>query len=313
MIISASRRTDIPAYYSDWFFNRIKEKYVLVRNPMNIRQVSKISLSREVCDGIVFWTKNPLPMMNRLDEISEYPYYFQFTLNAYDNDIEKRLPSKSDVLIPAFIKLADMIGKERVIWRYDPILFNKKYTPDYHIKYFEMLVQRLCGYTEKCTVSFLDNYRSINKNMKILNVSDISDSEKYELIGRMAQTAKRYGIYIETCAEAADFTNLGVGKASCIDAERLGKIGGVRLKSQKDKNQRKECGCTESIDIGTYNTCRNGCMYCYANHSDKLICSNVKRYNAMSELLCGEVGTDDIVIERSVKSLRECQTSFFGK
>ena len=290
MIISASRRTDIPAYYSDWFFNRIKEKYVLVRNPMNIRQVSKISLSREVCDGIVFWTKNPLPMMNRLDEISEYPYYFQFTLNAYDNDIEKRLPSKSDVLIPAFIKLADMIGKERVIWRYDPILFNKKYTPDYHIKYFEMLVQRLCGYTEKCTVSFLDNYRSINKNMKILNVSDISDSEKYDLIGRMAQTAKRYGIYIETCAEAADFTNLGVGKASCIDAERLGKIGGVRLKSQKDKNQRKECGCTESIDIGTYNTCRNGCMYCYANHSDKLICSNVKRYNAMSELLCGEVG-----------------------
>ncbi|HIZ16112.1 MAG TPA: DUF1848 domain-containing protein [Firmicutes bacterium] len=313
MIISASRRTDIPAYYSDWFFNRIKEKYVLVRNPMNIRQVSKISLSREVCDGIVFWTKNPLPMMSRLDEISEYPYYFQFTLNAYDNDIEKRLPSKSDVLIPAFIKLADMIGKERVIWRYDPILFNKKYTPDYHIKYFEMLVQRLCGYTEKCTVSFLDNYRSINKNMKILNVSDISDSEKYDLIGRMAQTAKRYGIYIETCAEAADFTNLGVGKASCIDAERLGKIGGVRLKSQKDKNQRKECGCTESIDIGTYNTCRNGCMYCYANHSDKLICSNVKRYNAMSELLCGEVGTDDIVIERSVKSLRECQTSFFGK
>lgn len=313
MIISASRRTDIPAYYSDWFFNRIKEKYVLVRNPMNMRKISRISLLRDVCDGIVFWTKNPLPMISRLDEISEYPYYFQFTLNAYGKDIERHLPSKREILIPAFIKLADMIGKERVVWRYDPILFNEKYTSDYHIKYFEMLVQRLCGHTEKCIVSFLDNYRSINKNMKALNVSDISDSEKYGLIGRMAQTAKRYGIYIETCAEAADFTDLGVGKSSCIDAERLGKIGGVSLKSQKDKNQRKECGCAESIDIGTYSTCRNGCMYCYANHSDRLICSNVKRYDALSPLLCGEIGADDVVSERSVKSLIDGQASFFEK
>ena len=156
MIISASRRTDIPTYYSEWFFNRLHEGYVLVRNPMNIHQVSKITLNPDVVDGIVFWTKNPTPMLDKLDQLNDYTYYFQFTLNAYGRDVETGVPSKNNVIIPAFQKLSDKIGPERVIWRYDPIFISKIYTIDYHLHYFEQLAKRLSPYTKKCTISFLD-------------------------------------------------------------------------------------------------------------------------------------------------------------
>ena len=156
MIISASRRTDIPSHYADWFYNRIKEGYVCVRNPMNVHQISRIPLSPDVIDGIVFWTKNPRPMMDRLDLLRDYMYYFQFTINSYGQDIEANIPSKNDIIIPTFRELSDMIGCERVIWRYDPILLTKKYSIDYHIRYFEEIAKRLSGYTEKCIISLVD-------------------------------------------------------------------------------------------------------------------------------------------------------------
>ena len=165
MIISASRRTDIPTYYSEWFFNRIEEGYALVRNPMNAHQISKISLRPDVVDGIVFWTKNPTPMMTKLDRLKDYTYYFQFTLNAYGQDVEASIPSKNNVIIPAFQKLSDMIGPEKVIWRYDPIFLNETYTFEYHIHYFEELAKRLSPYTKKCTISFLDFYRNTEKTL----------------------------------------------------------------------------------------------------------------------------------------------------
>lgn len=160
MILSVSRRTDIPAFYSDWFFNRIKEGYVCVRSPINAHQISRIELSPEAIDGIVFWTKNPLPMLSKLKEIADFPYYFQFTLNAYGRDIEPRVPSKSNVLISAFQQLSKRIGKERVLWRYDPIFFSEQYTMDYHCKYFRLLAERLEAYTQLCTISFLDEYKT---------------------------------------------------------------------------------------------------------------------------------------------------------
>lgn len=164
MIISASRRTDIPTYYSDWLLNRVKAGYVYVRNPMNAHQISRISLSPEVVDGIVFWTKNPTPMLDKLDALRDYMYYFQFTLNSYGTDVERNIPSKNNVIIPAFQRLSDLIGPGRVIWRYDPIFLSKTYTMNYHIRYFEELAKRLSPYTKKCTISFLDIYRNTEKN-----------------------------------------------------------------------------------------------------------------------------------------------------
>lgn len=184
MIISASRRTDLPTYYSDWFLHRLREGYVCVRNPMNFHQVSQIPLTPDVVDGIVFWTKNPIPMLPKLDQLKDYPYYFQFTLNAYGPDVEAHVPSKSALIIPAFQALSRQIGAERVIWRYDPILLTPRYTVDYHVRYFEEIAKRLSGYTHKCVISFLDLYGSTKRGMSHLALLPLGEEEMAELAAR---------------------------------------------------------------------------------------------------------------------------------
>lgn len=256
MIISASRRTDIPAFYSEWFINRIKEEYLYVRNPMNIHQIGKINLSPSVVDGIVFWTKNPIPMMEKLDKIKKYPYYFQFTLTAYGRDIEIGLPSKNKELIPAFCELSKMIGKERIIWRYDPIFINDTYSVEYHKRYFKTLASKLGAYTEKCTVSFLDMYKNTIRNIQPLGIRIPTREEQIDIMAEFALIANEYGFYIDTCAEEIDLSELGIKHACCIDKERFEKIGKYHLEVKKDVNQRNVCGCVSSIDIGTYNTCK---------------------------------------------------------
>lgn len=311
MIISASRRTDIPSYYSDWFFNRIKDGYVLVRNPMNIHQISKINLSAKVIDGIVFWTKNPLPMLNRLQELDGYDYYFQFTVNAYGKDVEPNIPSKNDVIVPAFQKLSSLIGKEKVVWRYDPIFINEKYTLEYHCKYFEALVGKLCNYTEKCTISFLDLYRNTKNNVKPLNIFPFEKKQMEELAERFSEIARNNGIQIDTCAEEIDLSKFDISHAHCIDKLRFERITNCEFNVEKDKTQREECGCVASIDIGTYNTCKNGCLYCYANYSKKIVEKNTEAHNPLSPLLFGQVEAGDKITEREMRSCKDCQMNLF--
>lgn len=311
MIISVSRRTDIPTYYSEWFYNRIKEGYVLVRNPMNIHQIGKISLAPDVVDGIVFWTKNPVPMLSRICELERYNYYFQFTLNSYDKDVEPNIPSKNKIIIPAFQQLSKMIGKDKVIWRYDPIFFNETYTMEYHCKYFQVLAAKLSDYTEKCTVSFLDFYRNTSRNIQPLKIEKETGEQQLEIMQRFSEIAKEYGINIDTCAEEMDFNQFGIAHAHCIDKERFERIGDYKLTVEKDANQRTECGCIASIDIGTYNTCKNGCLYCYANYSHNTVIKNTKNHNPKSPLLFGEIEFDDIIKERKMKSCKECQLTLF--
>ena len=311
MIISASRRTDIPTYYSDWFFNRIKEGFVYVRNPMNIHQISKISLSPAVVDGIVFWTKNPIPMMNRLDELENYMYYFQFTVTAYGNDVETNIPSKNDVIIPSFKKLSEKLGSNRVIWRYDPIMLTRKYTIEYHIKYFEKIAERLSGYTQKCIISFVDLYRNTQSHTKDLGIIPFKENDMIELAKKLSSIAKKYNIELETCSEKIDLEQFGISHGHCIDRILFEKLLNCKMNISKDKNQREECGCMASIDIGAYNTCKNGCKYCYANYSDKGVQNNFAAHNPLSPLLFGEINDDDKIIERKAKSCRECQLSLF--
>lgn len=311
MIISASRRTDIPAFYSEWLFNRIKEEYVLVRNPMNVHQIGKISLSPDVVDGIVFWTKNPIPMMAHLSELEKYTYYFQFTLTSYDRDVEPNIPSKNKSIIPAFQNLAKAIGRDRVIWRYDPIFFNDRYTMEYHCKYFRVLASKLADYTEKCTISFLDLYKNTERNVRPLNIGKETFEMQYELLQRFSEIAKEYGFYIDTCAEKIEWGNLNIPHACCIDKERFEHIGKCRLSLGKDQNQRAKCGCIASMDIGAYNTCKHGCLYCYANYSQNTVKRNSMTHNPNSPLLFGEVGEGDVIKERVVKSCKENQLTLF--
>ena len=312
MIISASRWTDIPAYYSDWFYNRIQEGFVCVRNPMNFHQVSRISLSPDVVDGIVFWTKNPWPLMSRLEELRAYPFYFQFTLTPYGKDVEPGVPSKNDVILPAFQELSRRIGPERVIWRYDPILFTDRYTMDYHITFFSQLARRLEGYTRKCIISFVDLYRNTQTNMNGLGFATLTEKEIVELAQRLAGIAGRHHLVLETCAEQIDLSPYGIAHGHCIDRTLLEQIAGCRLTLEKDKNQRPECGCMASIDIGMYDTCRHGCRYCYATHSLKTVARNTQDHDPNSPLLCGQILPEDVVKDRAVKSCKEGQLQFLG-
>ncbi len=249
-------------------FHRLKEKIVYVRNPMNIRQVSEINLSPELVDCIVFWTKNPKPMIDKLQLLNDHKYYFQFTLNPYEPDVEARLPPKTEI-IDTFKRLSGMIGPQKVIWRYDPILLNSKYSTAYHIDKFEELAGCLKGYTEKVVFSFIDFYKKIAENLKLLGVIEITTEEKNIIAQKFSEIARNNNLSIDTCAEDIDLSGYGIAHARCIDDRLISKITGYDLTVQKDKNQRLECGCAKSIDIGEYNSCSNGCVYCYANYSGK--------------------------------------------
>lgn len=311
MIISASRRTDIPSFYSEWFYNRIKEGYVLVRNPMNTHQIGKINLSPDVVDGIVFWTKNPSPIIDRLGELQDYMYYFQFTITSYGKDVEPGVPSKIDVVIPTFKRLADLVGPDRVIWRYDPIMISKKYSIDYHINYFDKLARTLKDYTCKCTFSFIDLYQNTNKNVKSLDLLEFQSNDRIYIAQSFAKIAQSYNLNIDTCAEGIDLHQFGINHARCINDELLERLLGCHLCVDKDKNQRLECGCVSSIDIGMYNTCRNGCHYCYANYNALSVNKNSNMHNPESPLICGNINENEIVKERKVLSCKEKQKNLF--
>lgn len=292
MILSVSRRTDIPSFYSDWFFERLKEGFVYTRNPMNPKQVRRLELSPETVDCMVFWTKNPAPMLERLSELEPYPYYFQFTLTSYGRDVEAHVPHKREVMILVFQRLALQVGSKRVIWRYDPILFIPRYTPEYHIRAFRQMAEALRGCTEKCVISFVDTYAKNARKLQALGVYELPKEELEDFAATLCTIARENGMVMASCSEEIDLSRCGIVHNACIDKALIEEIIGCKLKGAKDRNQRKECGCMESIDIGTYHTCANGCVYCYANHSDARVREGMAMYDVHSPILCGRIGVE---------------------
>lgn len=311
MIISASRRTDIPAFYSDWFFNRIKERYVLVPNPYNSKMISRISLDPAVVDCIVLWSKNPAPMLEKLDKLKDYNYYFQFTLNPYGPDIENHLPAISK-RIDTFKRLSDRIGKEKVIWRYDPVLTNETYTPGFHKEKFAEIAYELKEHTEKCMLGFIDHYQHIRTAVGRFNIQPLLKADIEEMAVSFKKTVDTCSIQLDTCTVKVDLTHLGIPGGLCIDNQLVERIAGYPISVRKDKNQRDICRCAESIDIGTYESCLNGCIYCYAIKGNyNTVKYNLNKHDKDSPMLVGELQEDDIVKERLVKSLRNNQFSLF--
>jgi DNA repair photolyase len=266
VIVSASRRTDIPAHYSQWFFSRINEGFAYAQNPMNPTQIRKIALTPDAVACFVFWTKNPAPMLKELRIIKDFSYYFHFTLTGYGRDIENALPQKSE-LLETFKKLSDVIGAHRVIWRYDPVLLNKTYSVEYHIECFEKTARALNGHTEKVVFSFIDFYKKIKENAERHAMRQITIEEKDLLAKNFSVIARQNNLLIDSCAESIDYCAYGISRGRCIDDRLASKIAGRTLPIPKDKNQRNGCGCAQSVDIGAYNTCVSGCAYCYANSS----------------------------------------------
>lgn len=268
---------------------------------MNFYQVSKIKLSPKVIDCIVFWTKDPTNMLSKLDMLEHFNYYFQFTITSYDKTIERFVQKKSKI-IDSFIELSDRIGKERVIWRYDPIFLTETFDKDYHYKYFDYLASQLKDHTCKCVISFLDLYRKTNRNLRSIKVSPFNEKEMREVAGNLVEIAKNHNLSIETCSEIIDLSDIGINHGKCIDDRLISEIIGTDILIDKDKNQRESCGCVSSIDIGAYNTCGHKCLYCYANFSENTVNKNTALHNVNSPLLLGELGPSDKVNDREMKS-----------
>ncbi|AEM21124.1 hypothetical protein Bint_0492 [Brachyspira intermedia PWS/A] len=275
MIISASRRTDIPSLHTKWFLNRLKEEYVITQNPISKNNFYKIPLNKNIVDIIVFWSKNP--NIDFLKEVKDlrYEFYLHFTITPYDKNIEKNIPDKK-LLIKNFQTISKLFGKEKIIWRYDPIILNDDFDANYHINNFKNFADNLNGYTDECIFSFVQIYSKIKNNIK-----NINDNDKLILIKNIKEISEKNNIKLKSCSQDFDnITNIRIEKSACIDKERIQKILGYSIKEKKDKSQRKLCNCIESIDIGMYNTCTNGCIYCYANSKNIL-----KDYDANNEIL----------------------------
>jgi len=296
VIISASRRTDIPAFYGQWLLNRLKAGEVLVRNPLNRKQVSAISLKKENVDCFVFWTKDPGPFLPFLDELDSYniPYYFSITITAYGRDMEKGMRRKKDI-VDSVKELSSRIGVERVIWRYDPILFTEKLDTSFHLGAYESLAGALEGSTEKCIFSFLSEYGKIGGFIRDRGVVKPDREQVRILVKRMSEIAMKRGMTLASCALTEDFSEYAVEHNSCVDPLLIEKLCGYAIQSRKDKSQRGACGCAESRDLGTYNTCLHGCLYCYANRNPASIRAKAALYNPDSPMLCDSLEGDERV------------------
>ncbi len=293
MIVSASRRTDIPAFYGDWFMSRIREGFVMVRNPFNPLQVSKIALSPYAVDCIVFWTKDPARFLGRLAELDRkgFHYYFLFTLTPYGREIETNLPEKEE-LVSTFIELSNTIGRRKVVWRYDPIVVTKELDRAYHERQFRDLVQKLAPFADSCIISFLDFYGKTRRNMRGLDAVDIGEGAMRDLAGAFTEICGQEGLTLQTCAEEIDLSDIGVVPGKCIDDERIAAILGRDISVRKAPGQRKACNCVESVDIGAYNSCPHLCRYCYANYSEDLVRSNLALHDPDSPFLLGRAGDE---------------------
>ncbi len=285
MILSISRRTDIPAYFSTWFINRLKEGYAYYQNPYNKEQLYKVNLDKKDIDVIVFWSKNPANLMKKLHYLEGYNYYFQFTLTSYNSQVEKNLPKKAE-LIETFIKLSNTIGKDKVIWRYDPIIISDYYTKSYHYHYFDKLCSKLANYCNYVSISFLDFYENTSFNCKSLKINEIDMKEKKEIALKLNEIANKYNLKLKICSQKITDE---IGKASCIDKNLIKTLFGLSLNLPIDKHQRKGCQCLKSIDLGIYSSCSNYCIYCYANKNESLVKSNLKNHYVDSPILLGRV------------------------
>lgn len=310
MIISASRRTDIPAFYSEWFFNRLQEGFVLVPNPRNPKQFSRVSLKRDVVDCFVFWSKNPSAMIGRLDQLAPYNYYFQFTLTPYQKEIEPYLPSV-EKRMEIFQRLSDQIGQDRIVWRYDPVFINPRYSVDYHISSFEKIAASLKEYTNTCIISFIDEYSHIRGTLAEHYIRSMENQDIHILSKAFSEIAESKELTLQTCAEDIDLDVYNITHGACIDRKRIERISDCSLEVKKDKNQRPACHCIESIDIGAYDTCPHGCIYCYATTTRKKVLANMAFHDKHSPKLSGLVTETDLIKEKTMHSFIPSQKKLF--
>lgn len=295
MIISTGMRTDIPAFYSKWFMNRIREGFVYVRNPYYKEQIIKYSLNPNVVDGITFCTKNPNPMLDNLDELKEkYNMFWFVTITPYGKDLEPNVPDKKQI-IESLKKLSEKLGKHAVALRYDPILLNKDWTIDRHIKAFKKLIEQIKDYITDVTISFLDMYETVKNNAP--EIRTLTELEQREIGKAFSKIAKENQLQLHACCEREFLKEYGIDVAGCQSQKVIEKAFNEKLNVKERKSQRLTCNCLLGRDIGEYNTCMHLCKYCYANAHSNLVKENVRKHNCNSPLLIGNFKEVDNIKE----------------
>ncbi|MDD3115447.1 MAG: DUF1848 domain-containing protein [Anaerovibrio sp.] len=310
MIINTGGRTDTVQYYTEWLMNRFREGYVYSRNPLFPNKVTCYELTPEKVDCVVFCSKNYEPILGDLAYItSRFPTYFHYTITAYGKDIEPGVPSIARSM-EILKKLSEIVGRQRVSWRYDPVLLTEKYTIQAHLAIFEKMARELAPFVDRCIFSFVEMYKKLAVNMPELIA--LTDEEKDILAKGLGQIAARYGLRLQTCGTNGDYSRYGIHASACMTLDLLGEANGIRFRKLKHKGMRQGCHCIESRDIGAYDTCMNGCKYCYANKSPEKAFENYKYHDADSPLLLGQLKNTDMLQHGSQKSYL-ARDSFWGQ
>ena len=307
MIINTGQRTDIPAFYADWFANRLREGYVCVRNPYNPNQVSRYVLSPTVVDLIGFCTKNPAPMLPYRDLLKDYGQYWFVTITPYGKDIEPNVPDKQQV-IDSFQRLSDTVGTNCIGWRYDPIFLSERYPAGYHLRAFGTIARALEGYTKTAVISFIDLYPKVRRNFP--EAREVTKEQRIALGKAMVEIAASHGMTLKPCAEGDELAPYGADCGGCMRIEDYEKALGKRLNAPKKKGARAECACWLSCDIGAYNTCQHLCRYCYANAEPAAVLAQSRLHDPGSPFLIGSYRPDDKIHDVPQRSWIDEQITF---
>ena len=309
MIIHTGQRTDIPAFYAEWFANRLKEGFVCVRNPYNKHHVSRYRIDPSVVDLIGFCTKNPAPMFTYMDLLKDYGQYWFVTITPYGRDIEPNVPDKHR-LLDDFKKLSDLVGVHAITWRYDPILLSARYTMAYHLRAFAQMAWALKGYTQTVVISFIDLYPKVRRNFP--EVREVSKKQS-EILGKeLIAIASACGMRVKTCAEGNVLAPYGADCSGCMQIRDFERAVGKRLHAPKRKGARAQCACYLSCDIGAYNTCKHLCRYCYANDDAAKVLAQSRLHDPSSPFLIGNYEAEDRIHDVLQKSWCDGQISLFS-
>lgn len=298
MIIDTGNRTDIPAFYSKWFMNRIREGFVMVRNPYDPDQVTRYRLDPEVVDVLQFCTKNPEPMVEYLDELDRFRMFWYVTITPYGKSIEPGVPDKRRV-IEAFKKISEHVGKHAMSWRYDPIFISDTYSVEYHIDAFERMAAELEGYTEQAVISFIDLFEKTKKNFP--EAREVVREDRLAIGKAFAETGRRHGMTIRSCLEGTELAQFGIDVSGCMSQAVVEHAIGEKLNVPKSRHI-LDCACVMGNDIGAYNSCAHFCKYCYANYDRKAVIENRKRHDPDSPFLIGGPEPFDKVHEADQRS-----------
>lgn len=302
MILFVSGRCDIPAFYNDWLFHRLAAGFVDVRNPFDAHRISRIPLHEGTVDALLFCTKNPLFLAQRLEEIP-FPYMIHVTLTPYHKDMEPFVPNK-EAVIETIKEIGKRIGKKRIAVRYDPILINDRYHIAYHAKAFERLAQQLQGYVETVIISFVDLYRNTRMHMREMGMKALNEADMRALGKVIGEIGSAYGLKLQTCGEKVDLRTYGIKRGACISKEIMEELLGHPYEVGKGKAVR-DCGCIPTMDIGDYNACAHRCKYCYANYDESRIAARMKTHDPLSSVLLGYVEEGDVIVTRSKRKYRQ--------